>query len=122
MIIAGVALLLLAFAHELSWWRKRDWDVVSGRVVGLEDIGNDAVVDEWVYKSPHIEYSYAGSVRRLRSGYADLGSGEAVLGEEVEVRVDPNSDAAEHFSPSNRWFFTAVPGVLGIAFVLIGLG
>lgn len=120
MLIAGVLLLLLAVAHEYSWWRRRDWVVVPGRVVQVELVGNDRVVDEVLGHKPHIEYSVNGQMRRLRSNYGDIGDAIKV-GDEVQVCADPNTGAAEQLSWSNRWTFTMVPAVLGLGALAISL-
>lgn len=110
----GVAGLGVAVAHEWSWWKRRDWVLGEGRIVGSrEDLSNGRSY------FPEIEYAWMGESRVCVSSYGS--SARPKLNKLVEVTISPDGRVAEIYTPSNRLLATVFPVILGGVFIVAGV-
>ncbi|SKB02094.1 hypothetical protein SAMN02745166_03540 [Prosthecobacter debontii] len=111
----GALAIVLAIAHEYTWWKRRGWRRRRGRIIGFtEDRDNDGVT-----YNPKIQFEDALGLTTFVSKY---GSGkQPIIGEEVDILIDESGDAGEQITPSNRILFTLMPMIFGLLFIMVGV-
>ncbi|SHI61677.1 Protein of unknown function [Rubritalea squalenifaciens DSM 18772] len=113
-IIIGALALIVAVCHEASWWKRRHWKRLPGRVV---DVIKQTRRNKTSYH-PVITYSSEKGDRQFTSKYG--GNTHPKIGDAVVVMVSPDGESEEHYSISNRWFISGIAFCIGI--VLLGKG
>lgn len=101
-LIIGVVSLAVVIWHEISWWKRRQWQRVTGTVV---DIHERREKNKTSYH-PVISFMAAEGERQFTSKYG--GNVHPKVGDEVTVLVSPDGESQEHYSISNRWFISAI--------------
>lgn len=113
-IAIGIAAWALCASQEIKW-RKRlaVGKKTEGRVVDIQHAGQDNGL------KPEIEFDWNDTTHRFISEYS--GTRCPPIGSAVEVLVNPDTLEAEHVSLGNRWLFSIIPLIAGIAFFSIGV-
>ena len=113
-LIIGVLALAVAIRHEASWWKRRNWNRLSGSVV---DIHKRTKRNKTSYY-PVISYAAKEGERQFTSRYG--GNVNPKIGDNVTVIVSPDGVSEEHYSTSNRWFISAIAFCMGVILLIKG--
>lgn len=110
----GMACMAVAIWHEASWWKRRDWQRLAGRVVDI----HIRTEKNRTSHHPVISYEAREGERQFTSKYG--GNVPPKVGDQVTVIVSPDGSLEEHFTKSNRWFISAIAFSMGALLLIKG--